>query len=161
MKDFMPQKIKTEISTKIGKVIAARLLPGKDLIDEIGKLCKRHRIKAGFIPTLFGGMINARILNMGPRKDKTKMPLRVEKIFKQPLEYTATGMISYRKGKFEPHIHVNVGEEHKKVSTGHLLSGEIAILSEIVIVELLGYEAIREEVSEIYHLPLLFFKKNN
>lgn len=151
-----------EIQFKPGRHFIARFLPGKDLQISIVEFCKKHKIKAGYIPLLQGGLKYADIINPNSVKiGENKKVYPVKKRYNYAMEFVAQGTIALnKKGEYENHIHiVGGGNKHKMLCMGHLVKGEIAILTEIVIIETDGIELIRAIDKGIFDKPLLFFKE--
>ena len=58
-------------------------------------------------------------------------------------------------GKPSLYIHLTAAQAGNKSITGHLVSGEIVLLTEVVIVELLEVAVTRKADPEVFDLPLL------
>ncbi|SRR5579884_2552270 len=140
-----------------GKTVIARLKPGYDLLQSLGQLLTEHGIQAGYIPVLLGGFKNIKLVSMtfGDTEDH---PQDVELIYREPLEYHGTGTIANVDGKPSLHIHLSAAQAGNKSLTGHFVSGEIALLTEVVIVELTDVALTRKVDPEVYSLPLLSFE---
>ena len=67
------------------------------------------------------------------------------------------GTIAEVQGKPSIHIHLTAAQAGNKSITEHLVSGEIVLLTEVVIVEILGTKITREDDVELFGLPLLQF----
>lgn len=133
---------------KQGKIIIARLKPGQELVEGLSKILKEKKIKAGYIPVLLGGFKNLKIVSMafGENEDS---PKSIEKEYREPLEYFGIGTIAEIEGKPSIHIHLTAAQAGNKAIAGHLVSGEIVLLTEVVIVEVKGVKMIRKEDPEI------------
>jgi predicted DNA-binding protein with PD1-like motif len=141
---------------KQGKTIIARLKPGYDLLQSLSLLLTDHHIQAGYIPLLLGGFKNLKLVSMtfGEHEDH---PRDIELEYRQPLEYFGTGTIAQVQGKPSLHIHLSAAQAGNKSITGHFVSGEIALLTEVVVVELTDISITREADPEVFSLPLLSF----
>lgn len=141
---------------KQGRTILARLKPGHELVQSLHQLLREHDISAGYIPVLQGGFKNVKLISMtfGESEDH---PQDIELEYRQPLEYFGTGTIAQIQGKPSIHVHLAAAQSGNASLTGHLVSGEIALLTEVVVVELTGVVVTREEDPEVFSLPLLHF----
>lgn len=141
---------------KQGRTIVARLKPRQEVITALNEIISQHGIKAGYIPTLLGGFKNVKIISPKPSDDEDK-PIDIETEYRQPLEYFGTGTIAQQNGKPSIHIHLTVGGAEAKATVGHLVSGEVVFVTEVVIVELTNVTMERKEDPEVFDLPLLDF----
>jgi predicted DNA-binding protein with PD1-like motif len=141
---------------KQGKTVIARLKPGYDLLQSLSELLIEHHIQAGYIPMLLGGLKNLKLISMtfGENEDH---PRDIELEYRQPLEYFGCGTLAQVQGKPSLHIHLSAAQAGNKTISGHFVSGEIALLTEVVIVELTNVLMTRESDPEVYSLPLLSF----
>jgi len=139
-----------------GRTIIARLQPGQDLMRALEQLLLEKEIKAGYIPVLQGGLKQVRPVSMtfGEQDD---YPQDIEVEYRQPLEYLGMGTIARIEEKPSLHLHLTAGQTGNKSITGHFVEGQIVLVTEVVIVELLGVEATREADPEVFGLPLLRF----
>lgn len=151
-----------EIEFKTGKHIIARFLPGADIHEEIKDLCIKHDIKAAYIPMCIGGVKDPEIINPDPTGTAEVAKPDVKK-YASIMEFSAMGTVALdAEGNYMNHLHIVAGgDRHELVVMGHLVSGEVAILTEIVIIECDGIEAMRDIDPGIFPLPLLFFKHKN
>jgi predicted DNA-binding protein with PD1-like motif len=141
---------------KQGKTIIARLKPGYDIFQSLDQLLVEHGIQAGYIPVLQGGFKNLKLVSM-TFGESEGYPQDVELEYRQPLEYFGMGTVAQVQGKPSIHIHLTAAQAGNKSITGHLVSGEIVLLTEVVIVEFIGAKITREEDEEIFGLPLMQF----
>ncbi len=139
-----------------GRQFIARLLPGEDLLDVLKKFCQENTIKSAYIPMLIGALEYAEIAHPD-QMDKNK---RVIKKYDGPIELTAQGTIATYDNELSFHIHAVIGgNNHQTCAMGHLLSGKIAILIELVIIEVANVEMTKDFDKTVFSEPLLFFKK--
>ena len=136
-------------------------MPGQDLHEAITEFCKKHDIKAGYIPLLQGGLKNAEIINPDT-ENESKDAVPLVKRYEYTMEFLGQGTIALNKnGEYENHLHVVCGgDKHNLVCMGHLVKGEMAILTEVVFVEAQGIEMVRDMDPGVFSKPLLFFKQN-
>jgi predicted DNA-binding protein with PD1-like motif len=139
---------------KQGRTVIARLKPGYDIFQALDQLLVEHGIQAGYIPVLQGGFKNLKLVSMtfGESED---CPQDVELEYRQPLEYFGMGTVAQVQGKPSIHIHLTAAQAGNKSITGHLVSGEIVLLTEVVVVELLDVTVTRKADPEVFDLPLL------
>ena len=148
--------MKTETQFKSGRQFIARLLPGEDLIKTLKEFCVKNQIKAGYIPMMLGALESAELSHVGLNSKTDKFVKKYE----GPLEYTAQGTIALKNNEPDFHIHMVVGgDNHKLAATGHFLSGKITLLTEVVIIEIVDIEMVKEFDTDIFSNPLLFFKE--
>lgn len=152
--------LQREIEFQPGRHFVARFLPGQDLHEAITEFCRKHKIKAGYIPSVFGGLKWADVINPDPNKEGEEVE-PVVKRYDHVMEFLGQGTIALnQKGEYENHLHiVGGGDSHNLVCMGHLVKGEMAILTEIVIIETKNIEMIREVDPGVFPKPLLFFRK--
>jgi predicted DNA-binding protein with PD1-like motif len=143
---------------KQGRTFIARLKPGHELVQSVHTLLAEKQISAGYIPVLQGGFKKLKLLSMtfGENEDH---PQDVELEYRQPLEYFGAGTIALENGRPSIHVHLTAAQAGNQSLSGHLISGEIALLTEIVIVEITGIEMARKEDPDVLGLPLLHFGK--
>jgi uncharacterized protein len=141
---------------KQGRTVIARLKPGQDLMQGLEQLLVEREIHAGYIPVLQGGFKKVKLVSMtiGEQED---CPVDIEREYQEPLEYFGMGTIAQVDGKPSIHIHLTAAQAGNKSITGHFVSGEIVLLTEVVIVELLEVAVTRKADSEVFNLPLLHF----
>ena len=140
-----------------GRTVVVRLKPGDKVIESVNKILEENKIKAGYIPVIQGGFKNLRLISMTHGKNEDE-PERVELTYREPLEYFGTGTIGEAGGKPSIHVHLSAAQAGNKSLTGHLVAGEVVLLTEIVIVEITGVKMIRKEDPEVYNFPLLYFE---
>ena len=139
-----------------GRQFIARLLPGEDLLENLKKFCQKNNIKSAYIPMLIGALESAELAHPDPT-DQNK---RMVKKYPGPVELTAQGTIATYDNQPAFHIHAVIGSNnHQTCAMGHLLTGKIAILIELVIIEVADTEMIKDYDKTIFPEPLLFFKK--
>ncbi|MBO0782903.1 MAG: DNA-binding protein, partial [Ktedonobacteraceae bacterium] len=140
-----------------GRTFIARFKPGNELVSSVHQFLVEKGIRAGYIPTLLGGFKNLKLISMtfGEGENEVK---DVELEYRQPLEYFGTGTIAYLDDQPSIHVHLTAAQSGNKSLTGHLVSGEIAILTEIVIVEITDVAVVRKEDPDIPGYKLLHFE---
>ena len=140
------------------RTIMARLKPWQELFEWISQILKDKNIKAWYIPLLQWWFSNAKLISMTHNNEQPDNPIDVELEYKEPLEYFWTWTIAEVDWKPSIHIHLTWAQAWNKSITGHLVSWEITLLTEIVIVEITWWVITREKDSDVFDYPLLTFK---
>lgn len=139
-----------------GRTIIARFKPGKDIVEAINELLIEKNVQAGYIPTLIGGFKSLRLATR-ELSDDANHPKVTETELAEPLEYFGMGTVATVNDKPSIHVHLSGGKGGGASVTGHLLGGEIVLLTEIVIVECVDVEMTRTKDEEVYGYPMLNF----
>ena len=142
---------------KRGRIFMCRLTPGQDVIAGITTFLKEKKVVAGFIPVVMGGFKKVTLTSMRPGANENQ-PVDITKSYEEPLEYFGQGTIAQHNGELSLHIHVTAAREGNSSLAGHLVSGEVVLVTEIVVIEITGVEITREADPEVFNLPLLKFK---
>jgi len=142
-----------------GRTIIARLKPGQNLIEEINNILKEKNIRAGYIPVLQGGFKNLKLISMTPNSECPDAPRSIETEYSEPLEYFGCGTIAEVDGKPSVHIRLSAAQAGSGTISGHLVFGEIALLTEIVIIEIVNVKISRKPDPEVFDYKLLSFEK--
>ncbi len=141
-----------------GRTIVARLKPGQEVVFEIHKILKQKKITSGYMPVIVGGFKKLRLISMRSADDENQ-PVSFEKSYTEPLEYFGMGTIAQNAaGEPSIHVHLSAARAENKGLTGHLVFGEVVLLTEIVIVELTGVTMVRKPDPNVYNVPLLSFE---
>jgi predicted DNA-binding protein with PD1-like motif len=111
---------------KIMRQLTFRLLPGQDLKQEIEKHVQEHKVTAGCLGSIVGGLEVAVLRMAGSTPDNQTV-----KTFSGPFEIVAgTGTLSLDKC----HIHLSLSDREGRVIGGHLKQGcIIAFTAEITL----------------------------
>lgn len=106
-----------------------RLLPGRDLRQEIDKFIKREEIKAGFIATCVGGLRKATLRMAGAEPNKQDV-----RQYEGKYEIVALSGTVSRNGS---HLHIALSDKEGHVIGGHLTDGStVTLTAEVVIGEI-------------------------
>jgi predicted DNA-binding protein with PD1-like motif len=110
------------LTTKVGRVIIAKIEPGEDMIDAIKEIVKKNKIKSGLINSI------------GAFKEYTigYFDLSVKnykfKTYKEDVELiSCMGNLSFKDNEPVIHLHVSLGREDFSEIGGHL--GQPSIIS--------------------------------
>lgn len=140
--------------------VAARLLPGTDIILGIIDICKKYGVEAGYIPVCFGSLQKATYLYLEP-KENVKIGAGYGDVHNMdgPVEMLgATGVICKRDGAHELHMHATLCDSRGTVFGGHLVKGENPVLTtcDLIIAPIEGVDFVRrldEETELVQFLP--------
>jgi len=113
-------------------MIIKRLEHGRDVIEEIERVCKERRIKKSAI-SFIGALKNA---DTGYYDQKKKKYSR--HVFSEPVEIlSGTGNVSMKDGKIFIHAHAVLSGKDGRAFGGHLFGGEI-FACELAVIPLKG-----------------------
>ena len=131
-----------------GRTIAARLMPGTDLVSGIEAVCQKHHIEYGYFGSVMGSLSQATYIV--PLKDPTQ-PLGFR--FCEPIEVDGPidllggqGVICQsEKGERMIHLHAHGVTPDRVVFGGHFSAGGNPVLAtiDLVIVEFDGAKLMR------------------
>jgi len=121
---------------EVGKSIAARLLPGTDLIAGIEEICKENGIKYASVANCFGSFQRAGYLFLVP-KEQSKVGAGYGELVtcEGPVEFlNGTGVICQRDGDYDTHFHATMCDKEGKVFGGHMIKWENPVLTTVDLV---------------------------
>ncbi len=123
-----------------GRVVLARFDHGEQVVPALAGLCERERISSGWF-FLFGALEKGRLVS-GPR-EASLPPEPVWREFTEPYEIVGMGSIAGGTAPPSIHLHSSLGRG-KEVLTGCIRrEGEVFIVIEAMILEVLGVRATR------------------
>lgn len=134
-------------SGSLGKSIAARLLPGTDLLTGIEELCRENGIAYAQIATCFGSLQKSGYYYLVPDPSAylgaSYGPLQQKE---GPIEFlSGTGFVCQREGEFEIHLHGTIADQHGAVFGGHFVKGENPVYTvDVLVTEVLGMDLTRK-----------------
>ncbi len=135
-------------SGKIGRIVAFRLRPGTDVMEGITAMCEKENIKNGVILSMIGSLNGAKVFN--------PEPLATSKIgfgYGDPIKFggaielvTGAGMICHsEKDEVLLHVHVSLSDRHGNAYGGHLIPGNIVLLTVDVMIGVIeGIDMVRK-----------------
>lgn len=124
----------------VGRVILARFDHGEQVVPALAGLCAREGIASGWF-FLFGALREGRLVT-GPR-EASLPPEPVWQEFTDPFEIVGMGSIAGGDGPPSIHLHSSLGRG-KEVLTGCIRKeGEVFLLVEAMIFEVLGMRVTR------------------
>lgn len=132
---------------KTGKTIAARLLPGTDLLTGIEEICKENEIKYASVVNCFGSFQKAGYFYLVPKPEaKVGAGYGELMVLEGPIEFlNGTGVVCGRDGQFEIHLHGTFCDQFGKVYGGHMVKGENPVITvDLVLTEIVDMEFHRQ-----------------
>jgi len=124
----------------VGRVVVARFDHGEQVVPALATLCGKEGISSGWF-FLFGAIQGGRLV-AGPR-EASLPPEPVWQEFRDPFEIVGMGSIASGDGPPSIHLHSSLGRG-KEVLTGCIRKeGEVFIVVEAMILEVLGVRATR------------------
>jgi predicted DNA-binding protein with PD1-like motif len=124
---------------KTNRVIAARILPGSDIIMGLIEVCQKYNIKAGGIASMIGSLKTVQFMAIQPDpKSKTGASFTERLTMEGPVELLgAQGLICQREDGMFIHLHATMVDKNQKVCGGHIERGYCTVLNtlEVIIVE--------------------------
>ena len=138
---------------EIRNISLIRILPGSDVVESIGGVCKKEGIDAGIVVSCLGTLQKASLLFVVPSRDKGGAkygePLKLE----GPLEFLgAQGTVGREQdGEIFVHLHGLVSDKYGVVHGGHLVKGECPVLitCEVAVIRAEGVSLVRRMDAEI------------
>ncbi|WP_349687746.1 PPC domain-containing DNA-binding protein [Acidaminococcus sp. DS4831] len=140
----------------MGKVVAARLSPGEDILKGIERICSETNINNGLIMSGMGSLSKVAFYTPVKLPDKRagygySNPILMD----GPIELlNMTGMICHDiKGNCLFHIHFTISNQNGKAFGGHVIEGcKVLLTTDIVIAEINTIEMERkfDEDLEVY-----------
>lgn len=132
---------------KSGRVVAARLLPGTDLLTGIEEVCKKNGIEYA-LANCFGSFSAAGYMYLVP-KASAKVGAGYGDVLKAegPVEFlSGVGVVCKKDGVCDIHFHATLCDKNGKVFGGHLVKGENPALTtvDLVLFEVEGVEMLRQ-----------------
>ncbi|SBV95426.1 conserved hypothetical protein [uncultured Eubacteriales bacterium] len=123
---------------KTGKLVAARLLPGCDVIEGIEAVCREHGIKHAYV-SCFGSFARAGYMYLVPNP-QAKVGAGYGEVNRcdGPVEFlNGTGVVCQNAGNYDTHFHATMCDKDGRVFGGHLVKGENPALTtvDLVVIE--------------------------
>ena len=129
-----------------GKTIAARLLPGTDLIEGIEEVCKKNDVKHAYV-SCFGSFNAAGYMYLVP-KAEAKVGAGYGDVIKKsgPIDFlNGTGVVCQNNGNYDTHFHATMCDETGTVFGGHIVKGTTPALTtvDLVVIEITDVQMLR------------------
>jgi uncharacterized protein len=144
----MTEKIRAHYAVgNTGKTVAARLLPGTDLLTGIEEICKKTGIKYASVTNCFGSFQKAGYFYLVP---KPESPVGAGygdlAVLEGPIEFlNGTGVVCQRDDTYEIHLHGTFCDQVGKVFGGHMVKGENPVITvDLLLTEILDMELYRK-----------------
>ena len=111
-------------------IIFVRLFPGENVNDKLKEACKINKIKSAVVISGIGQLKKVQIGYFKKKDDYNPQ------IFNKPMEILSlTGNICKKDNDYLLHLHIVIGDEHKKALGGHFVDGTVSITAEIVLLK--------------------------
>ncbi|WP_108669345.1 PPC domain-containing DNA-binding protein [Peribacillus acanthi] len=144
----MTKNIRAHYATGLaGKIVAARLLPGTDLLTGIEEICKENNIQFGSITNCFGSLQRTGFFYLIPKPDSSVgVGYGDLKVVEGPIEFlNGTGVVCQRDNQYELHVHGTMCDKEGIVFGGHLVKGENPVLTvDLLITEIKEMDLFRK-----------------
>ncbi|WP_033542945.1 PPC domain-containing DNA-binding protein [Planococcus sp. CAU13] len=145
----------------LGRSIAARLLPGTDLLTGIEELCRENGISYAQISTCFGSLQQSGYYYLVPDSSANLGASYGElQEVAGPIEFlNGTGLVCKRAQEFDIHLHGTIADQNGSVFGGHFVKGKNPVYTvDLMLTEVLGMSLTRahdEEsgVNQLYPVP--------
>jgi predicted DNA-binding protein with PD1-like motif len=136
----------------IGKSIAARLLPGTDLLTGIEEVCRQNDILHASVANCFGSFQRAGYLYLVPLQHaKVGAGYGEVNRVEGPVEFlNGTGVVCQRDGNYDTHFHATMCDKEGKVFGGHMLKDQNPVLTtvDLIINEIKDVQMFRKHDEE-------------
>ncbi|MEA5017569.1 MAG: PPC domain-containing DNA-binding protein [Erysipelotrichaceae bacterium] len=136
----------TDACGRSGKTIAARLLPGTDLIEGIEAVCAKNEVKHAYV-SCFGSFAKAGYMYLVPKAEaKIGAGYGAVMVCDGPVEFlNGTGVVCQNNGKYDVHFHATMCDKTGTVFGGHIVKESTPTLTtvDLVIVEIVDIEMLR------------------
>lgn len=130
-----------------GRTIAARLLPGMDMLEGIEFICKQHKVLYGVIACCIGSLSKtAFVLPVSKASAKIGIAYGDPIDLPGPVELlSGQGVICQSEdGEYLIHFHATVADRNMKLWGGHFIAGNIVLATiDLVIAEMDGMKLLR------------------
>jgi predicted DNA-binding protein with PD1-like motif len=144
----------------VGRTFGLSFDNGEDLFAALADFCHANNIRQGYIPFFLAGFSTLRISGTCERLEDPAAPVR-SAVDLANVEAHGGGTIAYdsERDAIAPHIHVSAGLKALSATgyTSHLIEGTVALLTEMVVVEVLAPQLHRTPDSARYGVPILGF----
>lgn len=135
----------------LGKTVAARLLPGTDLMTGIEEICQENNISYAQISTCFGSLQKSGYFVLVP-DPSVNLGANYGTLQQRqgPIEFlNGTGIVCQREQTYEIHLHGTFCDKEGAVFGGHLVKGENPVYTvDLLITEVLGMDLLRARDEE-------------
>lgn len=156
----MTNRIKTA-EGRPGRIVAARLLPGTNLMSGIVEVCDKHGIKNGIVVSAIGSLKTVKYMDPIPRPDlKSKYAYGEPMTAEGPIELLSlAGSVCHADdGKVLLHLHATMCLADGKAFGGHVCEdgSEVLLTADVVIAEVDGVNFVRrydEETGMFMYSP--------
>lgn len=143
-----------------GRRIAVVLQPGDDILGALGEACAAHGIEQGYLPVFLGAFTEVSLIGTCLPVEDEDLPMK-DSVRLTNAEGTGSGTIAWDAGtsSVQVHLHVAIGMKSRSAEAyaGHLLSGTVHYVTEIVVEEVLAPRFLRRADPTAHNIPNLVF----
>ncbi|MBU0652979.1 MAG: DNA-binding protein [Proteobacteria bacterium] len=144
-----------------GRMVAARLMPGSNLMSGIAEVCEKHNIKSGILASGIGSLSKTTYLDPIPKPElKAKYGYGDPMTADGPIELlNLAGAICHSdEGKVLLHVHATMCLADGKAFGGHLTDegNEVLLTADVTILEIANVDFVRrldEETGILMYSP--------
>ncbi|MDC7222883.1 MAG: DNA-binding protein [Spirochaetales bacterium] len=145
---------------KLGRTFGINIDHGEDFFEQIKNFCAQNKVRQGYIPSFVGGFRHAEIIGACQKVEDMDAP-DFTRVYLEYAEAVGAGTIAFDEkiDDLSFHIHVTMGlRAHSATAyTGHLLSGKVQYLSEMILHEVLEPSMIKQVNKDLYNISVLNF----
>jgi predicted DNA-binding protein with PD1-like motif len=143
---------------QLGRVIAARLLPGTDLVEGMEKICEDYEVRYAFVNCSIGSLQKATFMIIAPKPEaKIKAGYTAPFELPGPIEFLGGHGIVCKgeNGESITHFHGVISDQFNHVYGGHFVKGKNPILAtmDLIIIEVKDVKLLRryDEETDLVH----------
>lgn len=135
-----------------GRVVAARIHPGRDVLQSIEDVCLAHGISCGQITTTIGSLKRVALHYVSRVEPDPKLGYTTQLIMDGPFSLlTGQGLVSPAEepGRLNIHYHAVISGEGDVIYGGHIEPGTITLTTlDLFLTEVHGVEIVRDRDPE-------------
>ena len=145
-----------------GRMVAARLMPGSNLMSGIVDVCAKHNIKSGILASGIGSLRKTAYMDLIPKPEiKARYGYGTPMTADGPIEIlTLAGAVCHSEdGKVLLHVHATMCLADGKAFGGHLADegNEVLLTADVTILEIADVDFVRrldEETGILMYSPI-------
>ncbi len=145
----------------LGRRFAVTFTHGKDFFAELKEFCAINNVKQGYIPFFIAGLSEVKLIGTCEKVEDKNAPIRSQVYLENSVEAVGAGTLAFDEetGQISPHIHVSIGQKTDSAlaRVSHLLDAKVALLTEMVIIEVTNPLFRRIKNPSLYNVALLSF----
>ncbi len=122
-------------------MVMMRLFSDEDLVQSLKEVCRLHKVESAIV---ISGIGQLKDIELGYFKEKGNYtPQKFEGTWEL---LNLTGNIQFHDGDYYVHCHAVIGDIHKQVVGGHLISATVQFTNEIALMK--AFNPMRRELNE-------------